>query len=84
VETQLFFQELPLETVATIGAGSVVTKDIPDTLLAVGNPAKKRLKFKDNEAENYSALCYFFSSFGSETCCNKFIRNNFLQKLRLF
>lgn len=34
---------------AVIGAGSVVTKDIPDNAVAVGNPARV-IRYIENEA----------------------------------
>lgn len=34
----------------TIGAGSVVVKDLPDNCIAVGNPCRP-IKFLDNEAK---------------------------------
>ena len=37
----------------TIGAGSVVTKDIPDNVVAVGNPCKV-IKFIEIKNENNS------------------------------
>ena len=34
---------------AMVGAGSVVTKDVPSRVLVAGNPAKEMRKLKDNE-----------------------------------
>ena len=34
------FVEIQLENIPLIGAGSVVTKDVPDFALIIGNPGK--------------------------------------------
>ena len=36
-----------------IGAGSVVTKDIPDGVVAVGNPCRVLRKISDHDREYY-------------------------------
>ena len=36
-----------------VGAGSVVTKDLPDNVIAVGNPAKIIRKITDEDVDYY-------------------------------
>ncbi len=59
---------------AFIGAGSVVTKDIPDYALAVGNPAK--VVGWVNEKGNKLV----FDSFGKSICKSFYIKNNLVYK----
>ena len=38
---------------SVIGAGSVVNKDIPSNVVAVGNPCKVLRQINDNDKKNY-------------------------------
>lgn len=64
---------------ALIGAGSVVTKDIPDYALVVGNPAKiigfvdksgEKLIFENNQAFSKSEQCFYYLKNNKVYCQN--------------
>ena len=60
---------------AFIGAGSVVTKDIPDYALALGNPAKV-VGWVNEKGDKLA-----FDSFGKSVCKSFYIKNNLVYKL---
>ena len=71
MQTQLYYVEMTIGKYALVGAGSVVTKDVPNHAKIIGNPGKI-IDWVDKEGDQAS-----FNKNGV-SFCNNFIINNLI------